>query len=348
MSEIALVRGQRATQMLAASALTAFLLTVAAGADDAMAATGGIGPVAVGCTAAGVSAPASSRIPLITATSGRDAVPEDDLLPVTLGTALPDLPAGLAVTGAHLTLPIPVDVSNVDLTFSGGTIEATSWDARSGTEIIIHFVSPTPRPAVEAELPAITVSYAFDLGSAGRTVHWPAFTSVTTDVVAADGAAGTVTCRPSTTPPTLLDTALSEPVGLVRRGPITLAQPVADPAPEGTPGHGPSTTTAGGASGAANAGGGPHGAPAGAGPAGPNAPASGARTANPAGAAGATGSNGSDGAGGGAAGETADRAVPGRLTGGEALTQPVNLFLIAAVGLTGFAAAVLFTRRGRT
>jgi hypothetical protein len=336
MREIALMRGRFATHVLAAGVLSAFLVGAPGSMSAALASTGGVGPVAVVCSAAGVAAPASSRIPIITATSGSDAISEDGLLPVTFGTALPDLPDGLSVTGAHLTLPIPVDVSNVDLTFAGGTIEATSWDARSGTEIVVHLQSAGPRAAVETELPAITVSYAFDLGSAGRTVHWPAFTSVATDVVTADGASGTVTCRPSTTPPTLLDTALTAPVGLDRRGPITVAEPLPEPGTGQGSGRGPSTTSAVGRSGAASQTGGA--------PASGSAAGAAARTANPAGAAGATGSAGSDAVGGGAAGETADPAGSG-LSGSEALTQPVNLFLIVAVGLTGFSAAVLFTRR---
>jgi hypothetical protein len=276
-------------------------------------------------------------------------VAEDDLLPVTLGTALPDLPAGLAVTGAHLTLPIPVDVSNVDLSFAGGTIEATSWDARSGTEIVVHLHSASPIAPVDAQLPAITVSYAFDLGSAGRTVHWPAFTSVTTDVLAEDGTAGSIACRPSTTPPALLDTGLQEPAGLVRRGPITVAEPLPGP----SAGEASGTGAAGAPGGAATDGatGNGHGGGAAVGAAAPGAtPGAAPRTATGAGAGtgGTTGATGTVTAGGGATGEMADPAVPGRLTGGEALTQPVNLFLIAAVGLTGFSAAVLFTRRGHT
>jgi hypothetical protein len=220
--------------LAAAAAGLTVLATVAPAAADTR-----TGPAAdLACSATGVPAPATAVLPPVTAADSKDEVPEDDLVEVALDAGLPDLGPGVTVTGAGMTLPIPVDVANVDLRFEGGTMPARSWDATSGTAVVVTFRSAGPMDLAAVRLPTVIVSYALDQGSAGRVVRWPSFGLVVMSVER-DGVPGLVSCRPRATAEPLNSTLITAPLGLVRRGAPSPATPL-------TPGA-PTTTVATGA-----------------------------------------------------------------------------------------------------
>jgi hypothetical protein len=140
-------------------------------------------------------------------------VPEDGAALVRFGVSLPATDAGLAVTGAQLTVDIPVAVADVDLTFAGGTVAARTWDARGGERIVVSFVAPEPVARAEARLPDITVVNTFDPGTTGTAVDWPVFRSLAVSVVDAGGARtiGCTTAAPGAVVGTTRITAPSAP-----------------------------------------------------------------------------------------------------------------------------------------
>jgi hypothetical protein len=305
---------------LVASLAVPWSLATPAGADTLTSAA-----TDLTCTATDPGRLMSAVLPPVTATDSRDAVPEDDLVEVAVDASLPALGDGVTMTGAALTLAIPTEVANVDLRFQGGNLPALSWDATSGTQISVAFRSPTPMVLAEVRLPTIIVSYALDVGSAGRTVPWPNFDQVVVTVVR-DDVPGLVACRTRSGAAPINSTLITAPVGLVRRG-------------------APGAAVEGGVpdAGAAGAGGAPS----------PVAPPGAGEATGTGAADGATEPAGGDSAG---APDAADPAAGAPVDGQPLATAlpddpapagrgPVNLGLAAAILAAGAALVAVFARR---
>jgi hypothetical protein len=230
-------RGRPASRVAAAAAA---MVVIGAGAVGAAADTRRFGDIAVACQDG--SARSTVTLPPVTVAAPAE-VPENGAALVQVQPTLPPLAdAGLTVTAAQVTIGIPEDDADVDLTFAGGNLPALTWDARSGVRIVISFGAPAPLLYTDARLPEITVINTFDPRSSGRTVDWRVFAALSVSVQGA-GATRTVACTPLAPAAVLNRTRITPPTAphespilardaVIRVGAVAGEKPIDGAAPD--------------------------------------------------------------------------------------------------------------------